>query len=80
MIFLHAALIIKKYRMDNNSKIFKSVKPICSELIELPITEMPNYTKSLKVGTIGIDMKRIEFYRLLQEAQNDIEALFTYKA
>lgn len=66
--------------MDINSKIFKSVKPICSELIELPITKMPNYAKSLKVGTIGIDMKRIEFYRLLKEAQNDTEALFTFKA
>ncbi|KQL18431.1 hypothetical protein [Cytobacillus solani] len=80
ILFLHAALIIKKYRMDSDSKIFKSMKPIYSELIELPISKMPEYTKLLKVGTIGIDMKKEEFYRLLQEAKNDIEALFTYKA
>ncbi|KOP81497.1 hypothetical protein ACFFHH_13060 [Cytobacillus solani] len=49
ILFLHAALIIKKYRMDSDSKIFKSMKPIYSELIELPISKMPEYTKLLKV-------------------------------
>lgn len=54
MIFLHAALTIKKYRIDCDSKIYKSVEPIFSELIELPISKMQGDAKSLVVGTFGI--------------------------
>lgn len=80
LLYLHAALIIKKYQTDSDWNIYKSVNPIFSELIEVPISKTPEYAKSLEVGTIGIDMKREEFYLFLQEAQNDIEALFTFKA
>lgn len=80
IIFLHAGLTLKKYQVVGKSKTLTSVIPVFSELIEVPISKTPEYAKSLEVGTIGIDMRREEFYLLLQEAQNDIEALFTFKA
>lgn len=57
MIFLHAALTIKKYRIEGDSKIYKSVEPIFSELIELPISKMQADAKSLVVGTFGLRYK-----------------------
>lgn len=80
IIFLHAGLTLKKYQVVENSKTLTSVIPVFSELIEVPISKTPEYAKSLEVGTIGIDMKREEFYLLLQDAKNDIEALFTFQA
>lgn len=80
IIFLHAGLTLKKYQVVGKSKTLTSVIPVFSELIEVPISKTPEYAKSLKVGTIGIDMNRKEFYRLLQEAQNDRKTLFTFKA
>ena len=79
ILFLHTALIMKKYQKDTDTKILKSVKPIFGELIEVPISKMPDYAKSLKEETLVIKLNRKEFYRLLQEAQNDIEALFTFE-